>query len=84
MQQWRQVFISSSAGKTLSLTACIPTGKLSKQQLTSKIAAFISTRLPSEDINFFRCADRHTATSAQASSGSVIRILVQIKVSTSE
>jgi hypothetical protein len=84
MQHWRQVFTSNNAGMTLSLTACIPTEKLSKQQLISEIAAFISTRLPSEDITVFRCADRHTATSAQASSGSVIRILVQIKVSTSE
>jgi hypothetical protein len=29
----------------------------------------------------FRCADKHTATSMWASSGSVIKILVHIKVS---
>jgi hypothetical protein len=81
MQHLRQVFISPSAGRTLRVTACIPIGKLSKQQLTAAIAEFISTRQPSEVINLVSCADRHTAISAWASSGSVMKILVQTEVS---
>jgi hypothetical protein len=79
VQHLRQVFINFSAGKTLMVTARTPIGKLSKQQLITTITAFISSRFPSEVINLFRCADRHTATSMCPSSGSVIKILVQIK-----
>jgi hypothetical protein len=81
MQHLRQVFINLSAGRALRVTACTPIGKLSKQQQIATITAFISTIFPSKVINLFRCADRHTATSVCASSGSVIKILVHIKYS---
>jgi hypothetical protein len=58
------------------VAACTPIGKFSKQQPIAAIAVFISMRFLSKDINFIRRAERHTAASAWASSGSAINILV--------